>query len=146
MRPVVSEGVAVVLLALGGVQDRERAAEELGDHGLDEWRRTGRLEIFHYGDNVTRHVGYELYEDAARYDAFSVARSLPTLVYQGIQDDSVSPEMVAEWSREREHVTLRVVNDGHQLAASMDQIWKESQDFLGLGGEVRREKAEVRST
>lgn len=110
---------------------------QLGDRGLDEWRRTGSLEIFHYGDNVTRHVGFELYQDAARYDAFSVGRSLPTLIYQGTQDDSVSPEMVTAWSKDRRHVSLRLVNDGHQLTASMDAIWKESRDFLGLGGEAR---------
>jgi pimeloyl-ACP methyl ester carboxylesterase len=108
---------------------------QLGDRGFDEWRQSGRLEVFHYGDNVTRHVGFELYEDAARYDAFGVGRSLPTLVYQGRQDESVSPEMVADWARERRHVTFRLVEDRHQLTASMDEIWNESKDFLGLGAQ-----------
>jgi pimeloyl-ACP methyl ester carboxylesterase len=111
---------------------------QLGDLGLDEWRRTGRLEVFHYADNLTRHVGFELYEDAARYDAFEVSRSLPTLVYQGRQDESVNPEMVTEWARERTHVTLRLVEDGHQLTASIDEIWKESRTFLGLDGGSRK--------
>ena len=74
---------------------------QLGDRGLDEWRRTGRLEVFHYADNVMRHVGFELYEDAARYDAFAARRVLPTLVYQGRQDESVNPHMVARWAAER---------------------------------------------
>jgi pimeloyl-ACP methyl ester carboxylesterase len=105
---------------------------QLGDRGLDEWRTTGRLEIFHYGDNVTRHVGFELHEDAARFDAFRVRRAVPTLVYQGRQDESVSPDMVARWAVERRHVTLRLVEDGHQLTASLDQIWTEAETFLGL--------------
>jgi pimeloyl-ACP methyl ester carboxylesterase len=111
---------------------------QLGDRGLDEWRRTGRLEVFHYADDVTRHVGFELYEDAARYDVFGASRTLPTLVYQGRQDESVSPQMVADWARERPHVTVRLVDDGHQLTASIDEIWKESRDFLGLGGERQK--------
>jgi pimeloyl-ACP methyl ester carboxylesterase len=111
---------------------------QLGDRGLDEWRRTGRLEVFHYADNLTRHVGFELYEDAARYDAFGASRPLPTLVYQGRQDESVSPDMVADWARGRRHVTPRFVEDGHQLTASLDEIWKESRDFLGLGGERQK--------
>jgi pimeloyl-ACP methyl ester carboxylesterase len=106
---------------------------QLGDTGLDEWRRTGRLEVFHYGDNVPRHVGYELYEDAARYDAFGVSRSLPTMICQGKHDESVSPQMVAGWAQGRPHVTLRLVDDGHQLGASMDDIWTEARGFLGLG-------------
>jgi uncharacterized protein len=105
---------------------------QLGDRGLDAWRTTGRLEVFHYGDNVTREVGFELYEDAARFDAFAVRRSLPTLVYQGRGDESVSPQMVEEWSGPRNHVTLRLVDDGHQLTASMDEIWRDAERFLGL--------------
>lgn len=111
---------------------------QLGDRGLDEWRRTGRLEVFHHGDNVTRHVGFELYEDAAQYDAFTVSRSLPTLVYQGTADESVNPEMVAGWASVRPHVTFRLVDDGHQLTASMEQIWTESRDFLGLGRSTQK--------
>jgi len=105
---------------------------QLGDRGLDEWRASGRLEVFHYGDNLMRHVGFELYEDAARFDAFGVQRVLPTLVYQGRQDESVSADMVSGWAKERRHVTLRLVEDGHQLTASLDQIWTEAEIFLGL--------------
>ena len=102
----------------------------LGVHGIDEWRRTGRLEVFHYGDNMTRHVNYELYEDAAQYDAFSVAGSLPTLVFQGRRDDLVDPEMVERWAARRPHVDLHLVDDGHQLTASMEAIWTEAERFL----------------
>lgn len=105
---------------------------QLGDRGLEEWQKTGRLEVFHYGDNVTRQVGFELYEDAAGFDAFGVRREVPTLVYQGRHDESVSPDMVAGWAKARRHVTLRLVEDGHQLTASMDQIWSDSEEFLGL--------------
>jgi pimeloyl-ACP methyl ester carboxylesterase len=109
---------------------------QLGDRGLGEWRQSGRLEVFHYGDNVTRHVGFELYQDAARYDAFGVGRSLPTLVYQGRQDDSVDPSMVGCWAAERPHVAMHLVDDTHQLMASMDLIWVEAARFLGLGSQL----------
>jgi pimeloyl-ACP methyl ester carboxylesterase len=105
---------------------------QLGEHGIDEWRRTGRLDVFHYGDNVIRPIGFGLYEDAARFDAFVARRRLPTLIYQGRQDESVSPEMVERWSRARPHVRLRMVDDGHQLTDSMDRIWAEAEGFLGL--------------
>jgi hypothetical protein len=106
--------------------------QHLGDRGLDDWRTSGRLEVFHFGDQVTRHVGFELYEDAARYDAFRVERAVPTLIFQGRYDESVSPDMVARWAAERSHVTLRLVDDGHQLTASIDEIWKEARIFLAL--------------
>jgi alpha-beta hydrolase superfamily lysophospholipase len=111
--------------------------KQLGEHGVDEWRRTGRLEIFHYGDNLTRPIGFGLYDDASRYDAFAVHHALPTLVYQGRHDELVSADMVSRWAADRPHVTLRLVDDGHQLTASMDRIWEESRDFLGLRDQVR---------
>jgi uncharacterized protein len=105
---------------------------QLGEHGIDEWRRNGRLDVFHYAENTTRSVGFALYEDAAAYDAFSLGRRCPTLVYQGTRDESVDPAMVTRWAEARPNVDLRLVDDGHQLTASMDEIWKMAEKFLGL--------------
>jgi pimeloyl-ACP methyl ester carboxylesterase len=105
---------------------------QLGPHGIDEWRRAGRLDVFHYADGQPRHVGFELYEDAARYDALTLADTRPMLVYQGRQDDSVDPAMVSRWASTRPSVDLHLVDDGHQLTASMDQIWASTERFLGL--------------
>ena len=103
---------------------------QLGDTGIDEWRRAGRLEFFHYAFNEPRHVGFELYEDAARYDAFGLEMSLPILIFQGTRDASVDPGMVTRWASSRPNVTLRLLDDDHQLTASIETIWDESEQFL----------------
>ena len=105
---------------------------QLGDHGIDEWRRNGFLEVFHYADGQSKRVGYELYEDAARYDAFALSLNLPMLVYQGRHDDTVQPATVERWCASRPTAELHVVEDGHQLTDSMDTIWERSEKFLGL--------------
>ena len=110
---------------------------QLGEHGIDEWRRTGRLRVFHYAHGEPRDVGFELYQDAAGYDALSLDVRLPMLVYQGRHDESVSPVMVEQWANGRPNVDLRMVDDGHQLTESMDEIWKKSCEFLGLGVRVK---------
>ena len=107
---------------------------QLGPNGLEEWRRSGTLRVYHYGAGVERQVGFALYEDAAAYDAMTVPTTLPTLVFQGEQDTSVDPAMVQEWSQGRSLVTLRMLPDGHQLTDSLDLIWAESAPFLGLDG------------
>jgi pimeloyl-ACP methyl ester carboxylesterase len=116
---------ALVLLApaldFGGNRLRQ-----LGDHGIEEWRRRGTLRVFHYADNVEREVGFALYEDAARYDAFAVHLDVPTLVFQGRRDASVDPVMVETWALTQPKVTLRMLDDDHQLTASVGPIWKES--------------------
>ena len=105
---------------------------QLGPGGLDEWRRSGMLRVFHYGSGVERQVGFALYEDAAAYDAITLPTTLPTLVFQGDQDTSVDPAMVLQWTQGRPMVDLRMLADGHQLTDSLDLIWNESAPFLGL--------------
>lgn len=105
---------------------------QLGEHGIDAWKRSGQLTVYHYGDDRERQVGYELYADAARYDAITLPSHLPTLVFQGDHDESVSPEMVRRWAEGRPLVDLRMLHDGHQLSDSIDHIWTESSAFLGI--------------
>lgn len=109
---------------------------QLGPHGIDEWRTSGSLRVFHYGWNEEREVGFALYEDAARHDAITLPTTRPTLVFQGRQDDSVDPAMVERWAAGRPLVDLRMLDDGHQLTSSMPVIWDESARFLGLAHEA----------
>lgn len=103
----------------------------LGEQGIDAWRKAGRLRVFHYADGDYRDVGFELYADAAKYDAFTLDLPLPMLVCQGTKDESVDPAMVERWAGARPNVDLRLVDDGHQLTASMDFIWQVTERFLG---------------
>ena len=105
---------------------------QLGPNGLDEWRRSGMLQVFHHGAGVEKQVGFALYEDAAAYDAITLPTTLPTLVFQGEKDTSVDPVMVQQWAQGRPLVDLRMLPDDHQLTASLDLIWSESAPFLGL--------------
>lgn len=105
---------------------------QLGEHGIDEWRCRGVLSVFHYAWNEPRDVGFALYEDAAAYDVFALGNPRPTLIVQGSRDASVDPASVRRWAEARPAVDLRMVDDEHQLTASMEMIWTESAIFLGL--------------
>jgi pimeloyl-ACP methyl ester carboxylesterase len=105
---------------------------QFGEYGIDEWRRAGRIRMFHYAYNEPREIGFELYEDAARYDAFDVSFDQPALLFQGTRDDTVDPAMVERWSRSRANVELHLLDDDHQLTASMDVIWPACARFLGV--------------
>jgi uncharacterized protein len=107
----------------------------LGEHGIDEWRRSGRLRVFHYAANEEREVGFALYEDAARYDAFTLDLALPMLIFQGRHDESVDPASTRQWASTRASAHLRMLDDGHQLTDSIDLIWRESARFLGLSND-----------
>jgi uncharacterized protein len=106
---------------------------DLGGHGIAEWRARGSLTVFHHGDGVPRDVGFALYEDAAAHDALAVPLPVPALVFQGRHDQSVNPAMVEAWAAGQSKVDLRLLDDDHQLTASMETIWPEVERFLGLG-------------
>lgn len=122
---------ALILLAPAFEFGREQVSGK-GPRDLEMWKKSGRLEVFHYAYGGPRSVDYALYEDAHRYDAYSVALSAPTIVVYGTRDDSVDPASIERWARDRPNVTLRAVDDGHQLTNSMDVIWQETSHVLGL--------------
>jgi pimeloyl-ACP methyl ester carboxylesterase len=105
----------------------------LGTSSLDEWQRTDRLDVFHYGFGRTMPVHYELYADARRYDALNAKLTMPVQVFQGRHDDAVDPETVERWATARPGIVeLHMLDDDHQLHASLDRIWSDVERFLGL--------------
>jgi pimeloyl-ACP methyl ester carboxylesterase len=77
-------------------------------------------------------IHYELYADARRYDAMRAEVAMPILVFQGRHDTVVRPGLVERWAAARPNVTLHLLDDDHQLSASLPFIWDTSRAFLGL--------------
>ena len=102
----------------------------LGDRTLKEWQTSGFTNVFHYGFGRVIPVGYDLYTDACRYDCTHTRLDLPILIFQGRQDTVVSPARVEAWARERPNVELHLVDDEHQLGASLDVIWAGIERFI----------------
>ena len=105
---------------------------DLGDRGIDEWQRTNRLDVFHYGFGRLMPLHYGLYEDAARYDPFDARIDLPIQIFQGLGDTAVDPLTVQRWAAARPNVELHLLDDDHQLHASLETIWAETARFLGV--------------
>jgi pimeloyl-ACP methyl ester carboxylesterase len=119
----------IVLLAPALDFDGNRLSE-LGDRGLDEWKSSNRLDVFHYAYGRMMPVQYELYADARRYNAFDTPLAQPVQVFQGRRDSSVDPDTVARWAAARPNVELHLLDDDHQLVGSLGEIWKQMERFL----------------
>ena len=72
------------------------------------------------------------YVDTLRYDPFEASFSQPTLIFQGRRDASVDYRTVEAFAQRRQHVTLSLLDDDHQLTASLPRIWTDIEPFLGL--------------
>ena len=110
---------------------------DLGDRGVDEWRRTDTLNVFHFGFGRIMPVRFGLYEDAAQYDALNVRVPVPIQIFQGTRDLAVSPLTVKRWAESRPGVELHILDDDHQLMGSLETIWREMSRFLGLAADAR---------
>jgi len=98
-----------------------------------EWRARGALPFFHYASNDEQMLDVAFYEDTLRYDAFGTEFGQPALAFQGLRDASVPYRTVEAFARSRPNVTLSLLDDDHQLLASLPRIWNDVAPFLDLG-------------
>ena len=99
---------------------------------VEEWRRKGTLPFFHYGFNEERPLDFAFYEDMLCHDAFDTRFTQPTLVFQGLRDIAVDCRTVERFARSRPNVTLSLLDDDHQLIASLPRIGDAVEAFLEL--------------
>ena len=99
---------------------------------IAEWQRRGVARFFHYGFNEERLLNVAFYEDSLRHDPFEAAFTQPTLIFQGLRDEVVDHRSTEQFARSRPNVTLHVLDDDHQLTASLPRILPVVDAFLGL--------------
>lgn len=110
-----------------------RWPEVLGEDGIQKWRQSGFLQVYHYGDKRTRGVKFDLLEDAMRYQDYpEVAQE--TLIFHGSRDDVVPPQYSARFASNRPNVRLEVLDSDHQLLNVLDHLWAKTSRFM-LEGE-----------
>jgi pimeloyl-ACP methyl ester carboxylesterase len=106
-----------------------RWPERLGAAAVEEWKRTGALEVFHYGEGRTRTVGYELLQDGARYEDYPEVTQ-PCLVFHGTHDDVVPAAYSQNFAEGRNNVQLHLMDSGHDLLNVLDAMAEAVQEFL----------------
>jgi pimeloyl-ACP methyl ester carboxylesterase len=104
----------------------------LGPERVARWKTSGALDVFHFGHGGTRPLGYGFYEDSLQYDAFEVGLRQPVLIFQGLRDEAVDHRVVERYASTRPNVTLSLLDDDHQLMASLSRMWDDMAPFLGL--------------
>jgi pimeloyl-ACP methyl ester carboxylesterase len=106
----------------------ERWDRRLTEAERDEWRARGR-EVFHFASARQRRLGWQFHEDARGYSAFPEVR-VPTLCIAGRRDETIPLEDVAAFVARTPSARLVEVDDGHELAVSLDRVFEEAWAFL----------------
>ncbi len=103
--------------------------DELGPERLDAWRKNSTMPIFHYAEGREVPIGYQLMEDATRYEPFPAFRQ-PALIFHGTEDPVVPVQYSMAFAAAHENVRLVRLESGHELTDVLDEIWRETKDFL----------------
>jgi pimeloyl-ACP methyl ester carboxylesterase len=106
-----------------------RWAERLGPAAMDEWRRTGTLEVFHYAENRQRQLAYGLIENAASYEDYPDFRQ-PALIFHGANDDVVPVRYSEEFAAAHANARLEVLDSGHELLDMLEYMGAGVTRFL----------------
>jgi pimeloyl-ACP methyl ester carboxylesterase len=106
----------------------DRWRGRLGAQELEAWRLRG-LEVHHHVTQTTRRLGWPFFEAARGLPPFPEV-SVPALVIAGARDETVPLADVAAWVERTPSARLVTVDDGHELAGSLDLILREAWDFL----------------
>ena len=108
-----------------------RWPERIGPEQTDEWRRTGFLQVHDYVEDRPARVGWCLIEDGAQYPPEPDFRQA-ALAFHGRNDDTVPVACSEAFAATHPNFALRVLDSDHQLTDSVELIWSEMRDFLGL--------------
>ena len=106
----------------------ERWSARLTPADLAEWRTLGRP-VHHFVTGTTRRLGWAFHEGAQGLPPFPEVK-VPALVIAGARDEAVPLADVEAWVARTPTARLLVVDDGHELAASLDRIASEAWAFL----------------
>src|SRR5262249_50044676 len=96
---------------------------------IAEWRRSGWLPVYHYGENRQLRVHYGLLEEAEQYEDYPVVAQ-PALIYHGRDDDVVPSDYSEEFAARNPSTELHVVDSGHDLLNVLEETWPAAKAFL----------------
>lgn len=106
-----------------------RWPETLGESKMEDWRRTGVLEVFHYSEGRTMRLGYQLIDDGAKYEPYPNVIQ-PTLIFHGKSDTAVPPGYSSTFAEQHPQAKLHLMNSDHELLNVLDDMWMETEKFL----------------
>jgi len=93
------------------------------------WRTTGFLDVYHYGEKRTRRLSYGFIEDALGYED-SPDFKQPALIFHGISDDVVPAQCSSEFVATHPNARLHLLDSDHELLDALETIWQGARAFL----------------
>lgn len=96
---------------------------------LERWKADGTIPFFHYGYKEERGLGFQIVEDALKYEDEPDFRQ-PGLVLHGLRDEVVPAALSGAFAERHTNVQLHLLESGHELTDVLGELWSETAGFL----------------
>jgi pimeloyl-ACP methyl ester carboxylesterase len=107
----------------------QRWPARLGEAKVAEWRRTGWMDVYHYGMERNVPISSDLLEDGPRYEGFPNFTQ-PALIFHGANDDVVPASYSQEFAVDHPNAHLEILDSGHELTNVLDYMAPKIAEFL----------------
>jgi hypothetical protein len=105
---------------------------KLAEDQLREWRSSGYLSVYHYGEGRSLPLHYKFVEDASQYQETQLLRPVPTLILHGRNDQVIPIQASRDYASVHPWAQLIELESDHALIDVMPKIWEEIQVFCEL--------------
>lgn len=103
----------------------ERWSEIVPAGELAQWRATGKLSVYHHGEQRQRDLDFAIYEESALWPPFPEFPQ-PAHIFHG-RCDNVGPPAISErYAAGHANVRLTLLDSGHELTDVLPEIWREA--------------------
>lgn len=101
----------------------------LGADAFDQWRRTGKLSVYHHSEARQRDLGFQIYEESQGWPSYP---SFPQRaeIYHGRRDTVVPPGLSESYAGQHGNCQLTLLDSDHELVDVLPEIWERCSGLL----------------
>ncbi len=124
--------ITKLILMAPAFQFISRQKEKMGDEFFNQWKNSGKLEVYHYEYKENRQLHFGIVEDAMQYDKKELDRQIPSLILHGLNDESVPYQLSIDYLKANKMAHMVLLNSDHSLIEDIDLIWEYTEHFLKI--------------
>lgn len=99
---------------------------------LEQWKKEGYLEVYHYGYQEARKIHFGIIEDGLTFEKVPLNRKLPALLFHGIEDESVPYEVSISYLKQNPLARLILLPADHGMGEQVELLWEYTSSFLKI--------------
>lgn len=103
---------------------------KLGEKQVKNWQANQYFPVFHYAENKAIPLHYNFILDAEQYMNEDFSRPIPTTIFHGIHDDTISIDSSRQYAEKRSYVKLIELDSDHGLLNVMPEILTTINNIL----------------